>query len=204
MKTGNEEVNKKIIKKNKNEEKIKENNIQNEKEEENKKKITLENCDFSLKMERINSPHSLKALSLLGINEEELYKLSFDEFKNENLEIQDLPKELQKFHYEAYEKFRNKIIEKLKEKRKKIIEKKGENEIDNEEMKRILKKQIDIIKNKTFDDILKDFKHKKYINKNIDFIEKERKKREKEVEENKKNKRKKEKKEKEKKNIEKK
>ncbi len=180
MKTGNEEVNKKIIKKNKNEEEVKENNIQNK----NKKKITLENCDFSLKMERINSPHSLKALSLLGINEEELYKLSFDEFKNENLEIQDSPKELQKFHYEAYEKFRNKIIEKLKEKRKKIIEKKGENEIDNEEMKRILKKQKDTIKNKTIDDILKieDSKHKKYINKNIDFIEKERKKREKEKE----------------------
>ena len=81
MKTGNEEVNKKIIKKNKNEEELKENNIQKEKEEENKKKITLENCDFSLKTERINSPHSLKALSLLGINEEVLYKLSFENLK---------------------------------------------------------------------------------------------------------------------------
>jgi hypothetical protein len=50
-------------------------------------------------------------------------------------------------------------------------------------MKRILKKQKDIIKNKTIDDVLKieDSQQNKYINKNIDFIEKERKKREKEV-----------------------
>ncbi len=50
---------------------------------------------------------------------------------------------------------RNKTIEKVKEKRKKIIGKKGENEINIEEMKRILKNQKDRIKNKTIDDIQK-------------------------------------------------
>ena len=62
----------------------------------------------------------MEALSSLGINQEELYKLSFEKFKNQYSDIQELPKDLQKYRYEAYEKFRNKTIEKLKEERKNI------------------------------------------------------------------------------------
>ncbi len=51
------------------------------KNKKNKNIIAIENCVFFLKLERINSPHSLKALSILGINEEELYKLSSKNLK---------------------------------------------------------------------------------------------------------------------------
>jgi len=138
----------------------------------------------------------LEALSTLGINQEELYKLSFEKFKNQNSDIQELPKDLQKYRYEAYEKFRNKTIEKLKEERKNIIENQGE-DFENEEekekeeedpkMKRIIQKQKDTIqkiKNKQKHDIqgmIEASLQKEMMNKNAADKERERKEREKEA-----------------------
>ena len=39
------------------------------------KKINLENCDFSSKGNRIYQPHSIEAINLIGIRQNEIYKI---------------------------------------------------------------------------------------------------------------------------------
>ena len=59
-------------------------------EQETKNLISLDNCDFSNKSNRINSPRSLKACLSLGIEFSELYQLSMNEFKNKYPEVKKL------------------------------------------------------------------------------------------------------------------
>ena len=70
----------------------------------------------------MNSPRSLEACKSLGVDPGELYYLEFDEFKTMNPEVKKLPKDLQDYHYEQFEKFRNDTINQIKEARQKIIE----------------------------------------------------------------------------------
>ena len=144
------------------------NQVDSEEEEaQNKNLISIDNCDFESKTKRINSPRTLEALSVLGINENDLYKLSFEKFKNKYPEIKEIPKDLQKYRYDSYEQFINRTIEKVKEERKNIIDNQnGENENDengenkkaksNPQMEKIMKEQketIEKIKNKQKKDI---------------------------------------------------
>ena len=47
-------------------------------------RISLENCDFNKKKMRINSPYSLMACELIGIEQEDLFFLSRDEYLKKN------------------------------------------------------------------------------------------------------------------------
>ena len=138
-----------------------------EKREEQKKEdeelTNIENCDFSSKRNRIKSPRSVEAISSLGIVHDDLYKKSFEQFKEENKDIKELPKKLQKYRYDSLENFRKKTVEEVKEQRYKIIEEEENgNENINEEkshrknkldpkMEKLLKEQkaeIEKIRNK--------------------------------------------------------
>ena len=99
------------------EEKTKEYNDQDNGEtpEENTKKlISLENADFSNRSQLLNSPRSIEACLLIGIEPSELYKLSMDDFKKKYPEVKRLSQDLLKYRYEAEEKFRNDTIEEVK------------------------------------------------------------------------------------------
>ena len=107
-----------------------------ETEEENKYQnennlISLENCDYKSKTNRITSPRSIEAIESLGVNKKDLYQISFQKFKSQNSDVQELPKELQKFRYDSLENFRNKTINEVKEKRQNIIEEEENNNGNN-------------------------------------------------------------------------
>ena len=141
--------------------------MENEKQKENnetpeqgtKNLISLDNCDFSNKSNRINSPRSLKACLSLGIELSELYKISMDEFKNKYPEVKKLNEDLLKLRYDAEEKFRAETVKQAQEGRKKIIE--------EEEAKKNNKKNENEEKNNDEsnkdDDIKKWEKFRKYI-----------------------------------------
>ena len=52
----------------------------------NNNKISLNNCDFDKKKGRLNSPYSLMACELIGINQDDLFLISKDEYIRNNLE----------------------------------------------------------------------------------------------------------------------
>ena len=62
------------------------------------------------------------ACKQLGINPSELYCIPLEEYKNQNPEDKNLPKDILDMKYEAIENYRNKSIEQAKEARNKIIE----------------------------------------------------------------------------------
>ena len=85
-------------------------------------KISLENCDFNKKKIRINSPYSLMACELIGIDQEDLLFLSREEYIRKNQECQNLSKELQEERYNHYNSRRRKLIDNAKKKREELIE----------------------------------------------------------------------------------
>jgi hypothetical protein len=85
-------------------------------------KISLENCDFNKKRTRINSPNSLIACELIGIDPEDLIYLTKDEYIRVNQECQNLDKELQEERYNHFNSRRIKLIEDVKKKREELLE----------------------------------------------------------------------------------
>ena len=90
--------------------------------EKEEKKISLENCDFKKKKVRINSPFSLSAFELLGIDENDLIFISKDEYLRKNQDCQNLKKELQEERYYHFNLKRLKLIELAKKKREELIQ----------------------------------------------------------------------------------
>ena len=88
-----------------------------------KVKISLENFNYDSKGQRLTSPFSLKACRLQGVDEEDLYHISLEDYIGSNPESMNLPKEFQQERYDNYEENRSKLIESLKEMRKQLIEK---------------------------------------------------------------------------------
>ena len=91
----------------------------------NVNKVSLDNCDFSKKKMRINSPYSLMACELIGIDQEDLLFLTKDEYIRKNQECQNLNKELQEERYNHYNSRRRKLIEDAKKKREELLETKN-------------------------------------------------------------------------------
>ena len=84
--------------------------------------ITIVNADLSSKSNlMINSPRTIEACNNLGVQVEELYKPTFEEFKSNNPELIHLSPEILKYHYEGREKIRLETIKKVKKERERII-----------------------------------------------------------------------------------
>ena len=84
--------------------------------------ISIINVDLSNKSNlMINSPRTIEACNHLGVDVEELYKPTFEEFKSRNPELIHLSPEILKFHYEGREKIRLETIKKVKKERERII-----------------------------------------------------------------------------------
>ena len=95
-------------------------------------RISLENCDFNKKKMRINSPYSLIASELIGIEQEDLFFLSRDEYLKKNQDCQNLNKELQEERYNHFNSRRRKLIEDAKKKREELLE--AKNNIKNRQI----------------------------------------------------------------------
>ena len=87
-----------------------------------REKISLENFNFNSKSQRLSSPFSIKACLLKGVKEEDLYKLTLEEYISAHPESKDLPKEIQTERFDNYEQNHNELIELLKETRNKLKE----------------------------------------------------------------------------------
>ena len=101
-----------------------------------KETISLENFNFELKTQRLNSPFSIKACKLQGVTENDLYQITLEDYIQLHTESKNLPKELQQERYDNYEENRKALIEELKETRNKLIkesEKQKEKEKEKEE-----------------------------------------------------------------------
>ena len=78
-------------------------------------KTSLENADFSSKGRRLNSPTSIEACRLIGVDQEELFSLTLDEYILAHPEAKNLDKSLQEERYNHYEENRKANIEAAKE-----------------------------------------------------------------------------------------
>ena len=96
------------------------------KEEENY--ITIETVDFKSKSSVMNSPRSLEACKMLGVEPGELYYIPIEAFKEQHPDMKRLPNDLQQYRYDQFEKFRNDTINQVKEARNNIIEAEKEKE----------------------------------------------------------------------------
>lgn len=85
--------------------------------------MNLENIDFNNSEQRLNSPRSIEACKLIGVEENELFYLDFQAFKESNPEVRVLKRELQNLRFEHYEKLRQDTIAAVKAERNKLIEK---------------------------------------------------------------------------------
>ncbi len=81
----------------------------------------MENLDYANKKERINSPRSLEALNLLGIEPQKLYYTTFKEFFENHPELKVLDKYLQEYRYQHHEEKRLNRIKMATEKRSELI-----------------------------------------------------------------------------------
>ena len=70
---------------------------------------------------RIDSPHSIKAIQLIGARLEDLKFISLDEYNKKNIGSQYLEKELQEERYNHYEKNRLDLINEAKKIREQLI-----------------------------------------------------------------------------------
>ena len=91
-----------------------------------KEYISIDDIDYTTKKVRITSPHSIKAMNNLGIINEDLEYLTFEEYLSKNPELVGEEKKLQKFRYNHVDKIRKDLIEKVREQRMKIIEEEEE------------------------------------------------------------------------------
>ena len=85
-------------------------------------KISLDNCDFSTKGKRLNSPTSLEACRLIGVDPNELYSISFEEFILLHPECKNIDKSLQEERYEHFEENRKANVDAAKGKRSELLE----------------------------------------------------------------------------------
>ena len=86
---------------------------------------SLENVNFINPKEKINSPRSIEAIKLLGIEFSSLYFIPFETYISQHKELKSFTKELQERRYNHFESKRKIKIELAKEKRKELIEKKS-------------------------------------------------------------------------------
>ena len=76
--------------------------------------ISILNADFTDKKLVIDSPHSIKACLHLGIETSELIQLNFEEFLQKYPDVRSLEPDMQKYRYNASEKFRIQSINSIK------------------------------------------------------------------------------------------
>ena len=88
-------------------------------EDNSKNLISLDDVDFTSKSQMINSPRSIEACKRMGVQPQELYQLSEEEYKNKYPEVIGLSQKLFQYRYDAEEKFRKETIEQVKQERKK-------------------------------------------------------------------------------------
>jgi len=132
-----------------------------------KEYITIDDIDYSTKKVRITSPHSIKAMNTLGIINEDLEYLTFDEYLNKNPELIGEERKIQRVRYNHVEQIRKDLIERVREQRNKIIE-----EEDQKRQKRSSSSKyrtnivLDNINSKKFSEKdIKAFKRMRNINK---------------------------------------
>ena len=82
----------------------------------------LDNIDFTNKKIKINSPRSKKALSILGLNANQLYEISQKEYIDFHPELKKASEEVQNKRYEHFNNRRLKSIDEVRKVRKNIIE----------------------------------------------------------------------------------
>ena len=83
--------------------------------------ITIENCDFMDKEEKLNSPRTLKACRTNGVIPEELYHIDYKQYLSVHPEISSLPEEIKRYRFNLLEKLRLKKIKLVKDKRSELI-----------------------------------------------------------------------------------
>ncbi len=123
----------------------------------------------------MNSPRSLEACRLLGIDPQSLYYVKFKKFAQSNPDIFRLNKESQQKRFENINKYRNEMIEAVKQKREEIIkeqEKGVTSETNNNNTSSSVKKKkkLDVL---DLDKMLGDIKERE--EKNIEKIKQKQK-----------------------------
>ena len=68
--------------------------------------ISIDNIDFQNQKQTLNSPRTLEACNQLGVEPEELYYHTLQEYINIHPEVLSLDKELQQYRYEHMEQYR--------------------------------------------------------------------------------------------------
>ena len=123
----------------------------------------------------MNSPRSLEACRLLGIDPQSLYYVKFKKFAQSNSDIFRLNKESQQKRFENINKYRNEMIEAVKQKREEIIKKQekgvtSETNNNNTSSSVKKKKKLDVL---DLDKMLGDIKERE--EKNIEKIKQKQK-----------------------------
>lgn len=145
-------------------------NDKNIEESKAKEYISIEDINEFTKKVRITSPRSIKAMNNLGINNQDLEYLTYQEYLNKNLELIGESNRMKKVIYEHIENIRKGLINQVRAAREKIITE------DKQTRKRSLssknRKTMDLSnKSKTVNSLkfsekdLKAFKRMKNINK---------------------------------------
>ena len=89
-------------------------------------KKNLETVDFTDRKDRIQTPHSKRAILELGLDENKLYKLDKEKYLLNHSELKNASPDVQDKRYEHYNKRREEQIELAKQKRNELIEKENE------------------------------------------------------------------------------
>ena len=145
-------------------------NDKNIEESKAKEYVSIEDINEFTKKVRITSPRSIKAMNNLGINNQDLEYLTYQEYLNKNLELIGESNRMKKVIYEHIENIRKGLISQVRAAREKIIME------DKQTRKRSLssknRKTMDLSnKSKTVNSLkfsekdLKAFKRMKNINK---------------------------------------
>jgi len=107
-------------------------------------KINLLNATYKVNGKRINSPISQEAMKMIGLEEKDIYDLSFEQYLKRHFEAKSLDKELQKERYDYYKETRQKLINEAIEKRNELLN----NEENNRSKKKKKKKKKKYLKKK--------------------------------------------------------
>ena len=131
-----------------------------------KEYISIEDIDDFTKKIRITSPHSIKAMNNLGIINEDLEYLTFEEYLIKNPELIGEERKIQKIRYNHVEKIRKDLIEKVREQRIKVIEEEDQKRKRCSSSKYRTNIVLDNINSKKFSEKdIKAFKRMRNINK---------------------------------------
>ena len=96
-------------------------NDKNLEESKAKEYISIEDINEFTKKVRITSPRSIKAMNNLGINNQDLEYLTYQEYLNKNLELIGESNRMKKVIYEHIENIRKGLINQVRAAREKII-----------------------------------------------------------------------------------